>query len=1313
MKYYGGTHYHQYPDQDCVKNLRITDPRSDKSRVESNKGGLLKDSYRWILGHADFKQWQNDPESRLLWINGDPGKGKTMLLCGIINELTALTDKDTTTVSFFFCEATNSHLNNATAVLRGLLYLLLTKQPALIPHIQKEYDNAGKQLFEDVNAWHALSRIFADILKDQLLQSTYLIINGLDECTHDRPLLLDLVSKNSSANPNVKWIVSSRNWTDIEESLDNTDQKVKLCLELNETFISEAVTIYIHHKVQILAKLKNFDEGLLEAVRSHLLSNAYGTFLWVALVCEELKKGRARNAYKLLTAFPVGLDPLYRRMIEHIQDSEDAEDAEIRLRILAVVAIVYRPITLEELPALVELPEYFSKNDQNLADLIRDCGSFLRLCGRTVFLVHQSATDFLLREASNEKFSVFPQGIQAKHHEVFSRSLQAISEILRRDIYNIKHPGFPIEQVRQPNPDPLAKARYSCIYWVDHLQDCDSSPNINQDLHEGGAVDDFLRRKYLHWIESLSLLRSNSEGIAAIVKLDSLLWVKKGISVALLKRVGDASRFIRYHRLATENSPLQVYSSSLIFSPTQSITKICYQTERPGWLVNESVIADDWSPCLQTLEGHSGRVESITWSPDGSRLASGSYDQTVRIWDPVTGECMSTLKGHSDDVTSIAWSPDGSRLISGSYDQTVRIWDPVTGQCISTIEGHNGLVRSITWSPDGSRLASGSNDQTVRIWDPVTDQCIFTLEGHSDDVTLITWSPDGSQLASGSDDQTVRIWDPCIFTLEGHSDWVTSIAWSPDGSRLASGSDDQTVRIWDPCIFTLEGHSDWVTSIAWSPDGSQLVSGSDDQTVRIWDLVTSECMLTLEGHIDLVRSITWSPDGSRVVSGSDDQTIRIWNSVTGQCISTLEGHNGLVRSIAWSPDGSRLASGSNDQTVRIWDLVTGQCMPTIEGHSDDVTSIAWSPDGSQVASGSDSQIVRIWDPVTGQCISTLEGHTGLVRSITWSPDGSQLALGSDDKTVRIWDPATSQCISTLEGHNGLVRLITWSPDSSQLASGLDDQTVRIWDPVTGQCISTLKGHTGLVRSIAWSPDGSRLASGSNDQTVRIWDPVTGQCIPTIEGHSDDVTSITWSPDGSRLTSGSDDQTVRIWDPVTGQCIFTLEGHSDWVISIAWSPDGSRLASGSDDQTVRIWDLVTGQCMSTLPVGSPEGLRFDKVNLNHLHTSVGTFNLENGVSIKTSLDRSALLPHQTGYGFSDNLAWITYRGENLLWLPSEYRPTVFSSSAIALNLAIGCSSGRVLIFRFSKKLGAEHPDTLASMTNLAHTLRPSGQDKAAS
>jgi hypothetical protein len=208
-------------DKQCLKNLRETDPRDDKTRIQETKGGLLRDSYRWILDNDDFQQWHDDPRSQLLWIKGDPGKGKTMLLCGIIDELEKDPDNR---LSYFFCQATEARLNNATAVLRGLIYLLVIQQPSLISYIREKHDHAGKQLFEDRNAWEALSKILAAILDDPCLNGAILIVDALDECQTNRLELLELIAKPSR----VKWVVSSRNWQDIEEVAPRAEQRLGL-----------------------------------------------------------------------------------------------------------------------------------------------------------------------------------------------------------------------------------------------------------------------------------------------------------------------------------------------------------------------------------------------------------------------------------------------------------------------------------------------------------------------------------------------------------------------------------------------------------------------------------------------------------------------------------------------------------------------------------------------------------------------------------------------------------------------------------------------------------------------------------------------------------------------------------------------------------------------------------------------------------------------------------------------------------------------------------------------------------------------------
>ncbi|KAJ5111290.1 hypothetical protein N7532_001825 [Penicillium argentinense] len=376
-----------------------------------------------------------------------------MLLCGIIDELTK-SAPDTTTIAFFFCQATDVRINHATAVLRGLIFMLVDQQPSLISHIRRQYDKAGKQVFEDVNAWEALSEILTSILGDSL-QTTYLIIDALDECTTGLDRLLELVAQQSSACPHAKWIVSSRNWPAIEETLDAATQKTKLWLELNEASVTEAVAFFIRYKVQKLTEKKKFDNSTRDAVFQYLLSNAHGTFLWVALVCEKLTKVPKRNIRKKLKEFPSGLDELYKRMLSQINESDD-DDARLCKSLLGVVTTVYRPIMLDELASCINLPEGVADDHESLEEIIGLCGSFLTLRGRTISLVHQSAKDFLLREAVQE---IFPDGEDIVHYSIFSKSLGAISRTLRRDIYSLLHPGYPVNQVNQPHPDPLASIR--------------------------------------------------------------------------------------------------------------------------------------------------------------------------------------------------------------------------------------------------------------------------------------------------------------------------------------------------------------------------------------------------------------------------------------------------------------------------------------------------------------------------------------------------------------------------------------------------------------------------------------------------------------------------------------------------------------------------------------------------------------------------------------------------------------------------------------------------------------------------------------
>ncbi len=597
--------------------------------------------------------------------------------------------------------------------------------------------------------------------------------------------------------------------------------------------------------------------------------------------------------------------------------------------------------------------------------------------------------------------------------------------------------------------------------------------------------------------------------------------------------------------------------------------------------------------CEQVLEGHTSRVTSVTFSPNGERLASGSNDHTIRLWEIESGRCVQVLEGHTNWVLSVMFSPNGERLASGSWDKTIRLWEIESGRCVQVLEGHTNYVNSVTFNPNGEHLASGSRDNTIRLWEVESGRCQQVLEGHTREITSVTFSPNGEILTSGSRDNTIRLWElksgHCEQVLEGHRHCVNSVTFSSDGKHLASGSSDKTIRLWElesgRCEQVLEGHTNYVNSVTFSPNGEHLASGSQDHTIHLWELESGRCEQVLEGHTNYVNSVTFSPNGEILASGSHDKTIRLWELESGQCEQVLEVHT-EVFSVTFSSNGEHLASGSFDKTIRLWELESGRCEQVLEGHTSSAKRVTFSPNGEILASGSYDKTIRLWEVESGRCEQVLEGHTGSIRSVTFSPNGERLASGSEDNTIRLWELESGRCQQVLE-HRHCVTSVTFSSDGEHLASGSYDKTIRLWELESGRCEQVLEGHTNYVNSVTFSPNGERLASGSRDKTIRLWEVKSGRCeqvIPIVGS----VLSVAFSEDGQYLTAGD----------ISGNVFVYLQAVDD-IYRLVWQAPKSRALLFTDcviDYTQGLSESQQRLLKQRGAVGSPSALEtFGKYN----------------------------------------------------------------------------------------------------------------------
>jgi WD40 repeat protein/tRNA A-37 threonylcarbamoyl transferase component Bud32 len=552
------------------------------------------------------------------------------------------------------------------------------------------------------------------------------------------------------------------------------------------------------------------------------------------------------------------------------------------------------------------------------------------------------------------------------------------------------------------------------------------------------------------------------------------------------------------------------------------------------------------------------------------------------LWNHCQGDQLAVLGSHERTITCAAFSPDGKLLATGSQDQTVKIWDVAQRALVRTLNAATGTVWSVGFTPDSRQLIT-SGVGGVRLWDGNSWQTLTNYPGQVASLArnrplLATaaesifhwWQPPGA----------VSVWNyqtgEKVLELPKPG---RVLAFSPDGGTLAVARQDRGVDLWDVATGTMRetlSTTNGVRSLAFSHEGGQLLVIRRASPPMLFDLAAPFAPRSLVGHPMEVWTGDFSPDDVTIATVSSDQTLRIWNTASLETEQILRGHQHEVWCVAFSPDGKTLATGGKDQQVMLWSRASRPAITTMPNQKD--TAPFFSPDGKQIVTlgtpGSPaSSAMR--DLAEGSTVSAIPGR----RTMGFAADGRQLVRwGRDNRSLEFISPGatniTSVALGGFDEHSRGVQYQGFTPDWRTFFAIDDLGCVRIWAVATGTILKSIQGPPPPISAGALSPNGKILALGAQKESVvHCYDLTTGH-ETQLAGHKDTVRGLAFSPDGVTLASGSLDGAIRLWNPGTGECLAELPGHMEETSDVAFSPDGRTLASVNVRHTIKLWHVAT-------------------------------------------------------------------------------------------------------------------------------------------